>query len=100
MERFALELPAQLLVAKGGDPNGKLAAWTTDICAGGAFFNTDQSIPLGTEVSIDLFFSLERFNALETNQARIEIMGKVIRSEANGMAVSFDKRYKVSPVRE
>ena len=98
MERFTLELPAQIAVAGQTQDKKAIELETTDICAGGAFFSTQQVVPIGTKVSIDLVLPLERFKEIRAKKALIAVTGKVIRTQETCMAVCFDKKYKISPL--
>lgn len=97
MERFSLDL-AGLLSINGRSEDGVRKFQTVDICAGGALFHTTESVPLGAEISVDLILPLDRFKEIKTKRALIEVSGKVIRKENNGVAVCFDSQYKISPI--
>lgn len=97
MERFSLDL-AGLLSINGKSDEGLRKLQTIDICAGGALFQITEPVPLGTEISVDLVLPLDRFKEIKTKRALIEVRGKVIREENNGMAVCFESRYKISPI--
>jgi len=97
MERFSLDL-AGLLSINGKSEQGLQKLQTIDICAGGALFQTSETVPLGTEISVDLVLPLDRFKEIKTKRALIEVRGKVIRKENNGMAVCFESWYKISPI--
>jgi len=97
MERFSLDL-AGLLSINGRSEEGVRKLQTIDICAGGALFQTTETVPLGTDIRVDLVLPLDRFKEIKTKRALIEVSGKVIRKENNGMAVCFDNRYKISPI--
>lgn len=97
MERFSLDL-AGLLSINGRFKEGMWKLQTIDICAGGALFQATAPLPLGTEISVGLILPLDRFKEIKTNKALIEVSGKVIRKEKNGMAVCFNKEYKISPI--
>jgi len=97
MERFSLDL-AGLLSINGKGEEGLRKLQTIDICAGGALLQTSETVPLGTEISVDLVLPLDRFKEIKTKRALIEVRGKVIRKDNNGMAVSFESRYKISPI--
>ena len=97
MERFAINLPALLSIK---DESGNTRAFEFmihDICAGGAFFNTDTPLPVETDVKMDLIIPLDKFKTRKTNRSRIDVSGSVIRTEKHGMAVCFDKKYSISP---
>ena len=100
MDRFTLELPAGISIP---DESGKPRTFnvvTRNICAGGAFLQTDDPLSEGTYVKIDLILSLNNFTGLEGKGSRIDVSGTVVRTESQGMAVCFDKRYRISPVNE
>ncbi len=90
VERFDIALPAQLIVS-GNDVNSSLDMETINICEGGAFFNTNQALPIGTYVDINLRLP---FNKKRGTQLKLK--GSVIRIEESGMAVRFDKKCEYS----
>ena len=100
LERYELRIPAKIEVVTSDQGRETLDLFTSDICAGGAFFHTDQPLPEGTDVKIDLVLSLEEIKKLreDTSHAYIKIKGKVIRSESAGMAVCFNRNYKIQPL--
>ncbi|CAN2039152.1 PilZ domain-containing protein [Candidatus Magnetomoraceae bacterium gMMP-15] len=98
LERFTLKLPIQLVVNNNENDKQLLEVVTKDICAGGAFFNMNTPLPVGTEISVNLELPLDDLKKIEGQKVRINIAGSVIRIENNGIAVNFDKGYKISPV--
>jgi len=97
MERFDLELSALLSINdESGNPRA-FEVTTRNICSGGAFFKTDNPLPVGTDVKINLILPLEKFKTGQRNRSRIEGSGSVIRTDQQGMAVCFNKRYKIEP---
>lgn len=98
MERFDLELPASLIAA-GIDQKARELI-TSDVCAGGAFFETDQPLPLGTDVNIELILPLERLKKITANKVRIKVTGAVIRVTDTGMAISFEEDFEIEPLNE
>ena len=97
MERYSLNL-AGLLSIKGRSNQGAWKLQTSDICAGGALFQTTENVPLGTEISVDLILPLDRFKEIKCKKTLIEVSGKVIRKKKNGMAVRFADGYKISRI--
>jgi len=99
MERFGLELPAKLVTMQ---PNSEerevIDLLTGNVSAGGAFFHTDKPLPAGTQVKIDLILPLDRLRKIRGTKACLKIDGKVLRSDEKGMAVCFNKRYKILPL--
>ena len=99
LERFELKVRAKVEGLRPGQHTAPLNLVTNDICAGGAFFHTGNSLPEGTRVQIDLVLPLGRLRRLikEYDEARIRVTGTVVRREPAGMAVSFNRDYKIHP---
>ena len=99
LERFDLKIPARLECLLGDEEGETLDLLTSDICAGGAFFHTDEPLPEGTQVKIDLVLPLEKIKKLaaDCDHAFIKVTGTVLRAEAKGMAICFDKGYEIRP---
>ena len=97
LERFELEIPATVEVISDLDQEERrrLNLLTSDICSGGAYFHTDEPLAEGTQVNIDLVLSRESLKKLSGKQAYIKVSGKVIRSEAKGMAICFSPNYRI-----
>jgi len=89
LERYALSIPAYLKynTVQGQESTQHI---TQDVSAGGAFFHSKQLLPVGTGVKVDLVLP---------NQVRVKMNGAVIRSNRHGIAVCFDKKYKIIPSR-
>ena len=98
LERFPLELPARIFVGCEGEGADCLDAVTCDICAGGAFFYTDTPLPVGTKMDVDLILPLDELKKIKGKRASIKVKGAVIRTGESGMAISFDKKYQISPM--
>ncbi len=97
LERFELKVRARIEGEPGKDT---LDLLTSDICSGGAFFHTDQTLPEGTKVRIDLMLPLDHLKKLVAegyDQAHIQLTGTVLRKESKGMAVCFNKEYSIRP---
>lgn len=98
MTRFNLELTAYLSVTDNGEKDKSIALMTSNICAGGAYFLTDRPMSKGTELKMDLILELDRLHELGGRQSHIHVSGLVIRTDQQqGMAVCFDRKYKISP---
>ena len=65
MERFSIQLPAQLLPVEDAEEQEAIEVLTSDVCAGGAFFQTDQPLPLGAEVKVKMVLPLDELKKLE-----------------------------------
>ena len=99
LERFTLEVPAKIEVMDPAKNPGMLDLLTSNICAGGAYFQTTKSLPEGTEVKVDLILPLDKLEKLKDSQkhAYIKVAGRVLRTESTGMAVCFDQNYQIRP---
>ena len=97
MERFSLELPTYLSIVNKGKKRKSLEFITSNICSGGAFFKTEKPLPIGTNAKLTIILPLNKFENVTSKQSRIYVSGSVIRTNQQGMAICFDKRYKIAP---
>ncbi len=74
-----------------------LQAETKDISSHGAFFLTEELLEEDAKLDIELLLSMEKLLELlrEKKQIKILIQGTVIRSNPDGIAVSFGRRYQI-----
>ena len=98
MERFDLGVFSRIQVQSGERAPEIMEQVTQNVCAGGAYFDTSD--PLAPNTRVSLYMMLEvpvQQNRSSNNLTKIEISGKVIRSERRGMAIQFNKSYKMQP---
>jgi len=95
IERFSMSIPSKVSSIMHDYSDQELA--TTNISAGGVFFETGQTYPAGTEVT--LIISLD-FGGIKASQpqSRFRVEGTVVRTDSNGMAIAFDPD-KVTSIR-
>lgn len=98
MERFELNLPAQLSVNGSAKKTDPVKLHTVDISAGGAFFRTSHPMPIGTSVKVEVIVSLDELKRLKGKRACVIVSGAVVRTDVEGMAVCFNERYKILPM--
>jgi len=96
MERFSLKLPALLYVTDENEKQQTFEFMISNICAGGAFFKTDQPLSVGTDVKMNLILPFDKLKKFGKKGSRIEVSGSVIRRDDQGMAVCFDKNFRIS----
>ncbi len=96
--RYFIDLPATVSVKKMSLPQKSLELKTANISSGGAFFKTPCFLPVGTQVKIDLELAIDEVKKMKHTKALIEFSGVVIRTQEDGMAVSFNKDYKITPL--
>ena len=65
LERFDLKIPARVQAMVLEQEHETQELLTTNVCSGGAFFQTPQPLPKGTEVKVDLTISLSKLKALK-----------------------------------
>lgn len=99
LERFSLKLPAEIIVLSADQRKEKFDLVTSNICAGGAFFNTTHPLAEGIQVEIGLILSIDRLKELTGSQAYIKIRGTVRRSEPSGMAICFHEDYQMMSIK-
>ncbi len=97
MERFPLRLDASLLVeGKDGYP-ATINLTTENISATGAYLLSSAHLPVGTDVGIDFILPIGRFMKMSGKVSHVKVTGAIIRTNENGMAILFSKRYKITP---
>ena len=97
MERFSLKLSTKLSWA-GKDKEGKsIELMTSNICSGGAFFKTNKPLTVGTDVKLAVILPLDKFKIVKHRILYIDVSGSVIRTDQQGMAIRFDRKYRISP---
>ena len=98
LERFDLRLRTR--ISKKGNPNREVIELVTrNISSGGAFLETDHSLPVGTEFEIEVLLPLVKKSGGNVATTSIKVNGSTIRSDDKGMAVCFDEDYKILPYR-
>jgi len=97
-ERFLLEIPSVIKIVNGENREA-IEMVTKDVCSGGAFFHTDTPVEIGTSVKVDLVIPVYKSKKITPQKVMITVDGIVIRARLDGMAVRFDKRYKILPIR-
>lgn len=99
-ERFPLALPA--VVAANGFKGGEaLKLRTRDLSSAGAFLESSDLIPEGTEVRIELLLSVKSLLEVigaETG-ASVHLRGRVVRIACGGFAVEFARGFRIRPAR-
>ena len=84
MERY--DIPLKTLLSFTDSPTRDLT--TTNISAGGVFFETDAILPVGAEVYLSIFPGSFK-NWLADQQKIIRLQGRVLRRNEYGVAICF-----------
>jgi hypothetical protein len=84
--RYEVRFPA--MVTHG---TGELSCpmHTRDISASGALFHTDRCYPEGARVKVEITLENKTVEQLTGQKSCIKVIGTIVRSDADGMAVSF-----------
>jgi hypothetical protein len=96
VERFELDLKAFVCVSDEADKSDPLAMQTRDISTNGAYLLTENPLPVGTKVKVDMILSLDELKKLG-GKALIKTSGEVLRTESEGMAICFERKSKIVP---
>ena len=96
LERFDLRLPADIECL--APIKYKLRVFTRNISAGGAYFDTTVSFPESTRFKVNLFVSIRETEDMPPTQVKIDVRGRVLRSERTKMALRFDEDYRMTPL--
>jgi len=97
MERFSLELSTSLLATSQSEKSEPIELLTSNVCAGGAFYNTEKPLPPGIELRVNFIVPLDKLKNIEVKGVSVEVLGSVIRTDQQGMAICFDEKYKILP---
>ena len=98
-ERFDLEVPAKVGIKRADQQEEEVSLLTRDICAGGAYMETEKSLPEGTRVKVDFVLSIEKLKEMLDSHCRVVVEGEVVRTDDNGIAVRFEENYQIMPVK-
>jgi hypothetical protein len=97
-ERFQLALPARLEVVSSGREE-VFEARTRNISANGAFLLTTARWPAGSKIRVELAVRSKRIAQLTGAQGLIKVEGTVVRSDPEGIAISFDHGLRILGLR-
>ena len=97
LERFNLVIPARLVLTNNNQEAEVFEINTCNISAGGAFFKTAHRISEGTRVKINFILPIEKLARILEVTSFVKIKGKIIRVDMEGIAVSFERNYKIIP---
>ena len=95
VERFDLELEAFVSIPGETDRNASGNLVTRDVSMSGVYLVTDEPLPVGSKVNVDMILTLGGRKKEDAQQAWIKASGKVLRTDKQGMAVSFDDQSRI-----
>ena len=97
MDRFDLNLPAKLFWTEKDEEQKSIELMTSNVCAGGTYLKTNCPLPTGTQIKMNLALQLDRLREQSRQLSMVDVSGYVIRSDHHGMAICFDKNYRILP---
>ena len=97
MERFELKLATKLFWAGKDKAEESIELATSNVCAGGAYLMTNSPLPMGTNLKMNITLQLDRVHELRPRLSIIDVSGYVIRTDHQGMAIRFNREYKILP---
>ena len=98
LERFDLAIPTCLSTVDKEGEEVTLELLTSNICSGGVYFKTENTLPVGTRVKMDLVLLKKQSMEPQERNAHVKVAGEVIRRDAEGMAVCLHNRFKISSI--
>ena len=98
VERFDLQLEAFVSLPGSVSQDESESMVTRDISMCGAFLKTDNPLPVGSKVCVDMILTLGGQKKQNAQKAWIKASGKVLRTDTEGMAVGFDEQSRILPL--
>ncbi|WP_291316760.1 PilZ domain-containing protein [Desulfuromonas sp.] len=95
--RFHLRVPATVIVGDGSLPE-TLHLITTNLSSKGVFLKAERPLSAGSGVAVKLIIRIEKLRKFfQEDYVAVNLVGKVLRTEEQGMAVGFDNGYSLFP---
>jgi hypothetical protein len=98
LERYCLKVPVNVRIADKPDIAG-VQTYTRDVSSSGAYLKIHEQLDVGQRVDLEIFLSIDRVQDFfeMDHQVRVVVSGEVIRNEADGVGIKFDKKYLILP---
>ena len=88
-KRFRRRVPLKVAGSVKCRDRKHVKCHTRDISAVGAFFESNDPVPVGTSVEMEIHLPLEKVKENKRHEARMKVSGTVVRVEEGGVAVLF-----------
>jgi hypothetical protein len=88
-KRSRLRVPLKVTGSVECTVRKRVKCRTRDISAVGAFFESNDPIPVGTSVEMEIQLPLEKVKENKRHEAKMKVSGTVVRVEEGGVAVLF-----------
>jgi len=99
MERFELKIPVMIAPRELHGRSERVWLLSQNLSGTGGFFSTSQPLPVKSKVWLGLVMDLDQSKTKDAERyALIDAVGTVLRVEKEGMAVKFDRQFKILPI--
>ena len=98
MKRFVITIPAFIESHTGPSAEINRELLSRDVSSDGAFFLTHDPLDVGTRLMVSMVLKPQYIKSSKCRKARVSVGGMVLRKESKGMAVQFEKSYKITSV--
>lgn len=98
--RFSLQFPCLINVRSKLPQMLCQQVETLNVSRSGAYLHAKQPLPEGTRIAIDMVVRFDAKLPFSTPGSCISLDGRVLRSDAQGMAVAFDGPYRICRIDE
>jgi hypothetical protein len=95
MERFDLKLPIELFLTEQDKEQESIKLMTSNVCAGGTYLIAKNPLPKGTPVKMNITLEFHKHHELRPRLSIVDVSGYVIRTDHQGMAICFDRKYRI-----
>ncbi len=96
--RYELNLLVNVTVEDKTRNPVRFTSRTKNVCSSGAYITAATPLVEGTPVQLDLFLAVDRLLSIigEHQKVKVKVNGEVVRTNEEGVAVRFDKGYKIT----
>jgi len=98
-DRFDLNIPSRIEISTHDGESELLDIETNSLSAGGMFFKCGRTLPKGYHVKVEIALHFDELKASANSDGTLVITatGHVLRSGPEGMAISFNEDFDISP---
>ncbi len=99
IKRFGLQIPTIVISADPARQTEKLCLLSRDLSGFGGFFTGHKDLLLDSLVDLRIILDFNNSCGSQANRySVIEVEGRVLRKEREGVAIRFDGKFRISPV--
>ncbi len=99
IKRFGLQIPTMIMSTDPARQTEKLCLLSRDLSGYGGFFIGQKDLSLDSLVDLRIILDFNTSCGAESERySVIEVEGKVLRTEREGVAIRFDGKFKISPI--